>query len=342
MTDHLEPLDPDEALTYYVESRQGELAQQTLRDHEYRLRTFTEWCEDQGITNLNDLTLRDVHEWKRWKRTDNGDHDPCNVATMHGQVSTLRVFLKRCVEIDAVPERVAENVRVPTVGKDERSDDTKLEVDRAKAVLEYLRTYEYASARHVAFLLAWRIPLRRGSIRALDVGDWDTEENMLDVRHRPPETPLKNGRGGERDVNLATATSNVLDDYLEGPRIPQEQPVGRYPLLTTREGRPSVSTVQKWVYQVTRPCEIGEPCPHDEDPATCEAATYEGASKCPSSRSPHQVRTGSITAHRTAGTPRPVLSDRADASEEILEEHYDKAGRRERARRRRDHIPDEL
>lgn len=342
MSDDLKPLSPEEGLRFYVESRQGELAQQTLEDHTYRLRTFTEWCERNGIQNLNDLTLRDVHAWKQWKRTDNGEHEPCNVSTMHGQVSTLRVFLKRLVELDAVEERVADNVRVPTVGKDQRSDNTKLSLERAKAVLDYLRTFEYASRRHVTVLLAWRIPLRRGSIRALDVDDWDNDEQILEVRHRPPETPLKNGDGGERDVNIADATADVLDDYIESQREHVQESAGRRPLLTTREGRPSVSTLQKWCYLLTRPCEIGNPCPHDEDPETCEAATYQGPSKCPSSRSPHQLRTGSVTAHRNAGTPRPVLVDRADASEDVLNEHYDKAGRRERANRRRDHIPDEL
>jgi site-specific recombinase XerD len=342
MGDDLRPLTPDEGLTYYLESRQGELAQQTLKDHEYRLLTFTRWCKREGIDNLNDLTLRDVHEWKQWKRTDNGEHEPCNVSTMHGQVSTLRMFLGRLVELDGVHERVADNVRVPTVGKDERSDDTLLSVERAKVTLEYLRTYEYASTRHVAFLLMWRVPMRRGSVRALDLRDWYPDDRILEVRHRPPETPLKNGDDGERDVNIATTTAQVIDDHLAGIRPATEDPTGRHPLLTTRQGRPSVSTVQKWAYQVTRPCELGEPCPHDKDPATCEAATYEGASQCPSSRAPHHIRTGSVTAHRNAGTPRPVLSDRGDASEDILEEYYDKAGRRERARRRRDHIPDEL
>jgi hypothetical protein len=93
---------------------------------------------------------------------------------------------------------------------------------------------------------------------------------------------------------------------------------------------------------VTRPCEIGEACPHDEDPATCEAVDYDKASKCPSSLSPHPVRTGSITAHRDAGTSRQVVSDRGDVSEKILEQHYDKASKRQRMRRRRDHIPEDL
>lgn len=334
----LEPITPEAALDYYVDARRGEVAKATLRDHEYRLQTFTDWCEDEGITNLNDVDLRDVHRWRVWKREERG----CNINTMHGQVSTLRTFLRVVAGIGGVRRRVAENIRVPTPGKDERSDDTKISPERAHATLDWLSTYEYAGQRHVTFLLAWRIPLRRGSIRALDLDDWLPEEQILQVRHRPPETPLKNGDGGERDVNIASDVAAVVDDYLANSRRRRGGPDDRESLIVTREGRPVVSTVQQWIYQVTRPCVIGDPCPHDEDPETCEAATYSGASKCPSSRSPHQIRTGSVTAHRNAGTPRDVLSDRADASERVLDEHYDKAGLRDQAKRRRDHLPDSI
>jgi hypothetical protein len=38
------------------------------------------------------------------------------------------------------------------------------------------------------------------------------------------------------------------------------------------------------------------------------------------------VRTGSVTAHRTAVTPRPVISDWGDASEDVLEQHATRRG----------------
>lgn len=66
------------------------------------------------------------------------------------------------------------------------------------------------------------------------------------------------------------------------------------------------------------------------------------ASGCPSSVSPHAIRTGSITALRDSGTPREVVSDRGDVTEKILEKHYDKASKRQRMRRRKDHVPEDF
>ena len=66
------------------------------------------------------------------------------------------------------------------------------------------------------------------------------------------------------------------------------------------------------------------PCPHGNDPQTCDFLTYSTASKCPSSRSPHQVRTGAITWMRNQGIPADVVAERANISVSMLEKHYDK------------------
>lgn len=341
-SEDLEPITPSAALEIYLDERRGELAEATIRDHEYRLRTFVDWLDDQGISNMNDVDVRTVHKWRVWKREDNGDREPCNIMTMQGQVSTLKQFLLRVADLRGVPETLPDRIRVPSPSKDEQSDDTKISSERIQAVLDYLRQYQYASRKHVSILLAWRVPARRGGIRALDMEDWDPEDGALSFRYRPPETPLKNGSSGERDVILKDWVAEVVQDYIDGPRIEILDDEGRSPLVTTTHGRPVASTIQNWIYDVTRPCEIGEGCPHDREIEECEAAGGGEPSKCPSSRSPHQIRTGSVTAHRTAGTPRPVISDRGDASEDVLEQHYDKAGNRERARRRQEHIPDDI
>jgi site-specific recombinase XerD len=343
MSDDLDPITPEAALEYYVDTRQYDLRETTMRSHESRLRSFVDWLQDQGIQNMNDVDVRTIHEYRVYKREDNGDDDPCNSVTMQGQVSTIRRFLDYLTDIDAVSESLPERVRLPNVDGDGTSD-AQLDSARAEPILEHLHEYRYASAQHITLLLMWRTSARRGGIRALDLDDFDAEDRALCFRHRPETgTPLKNGERGERDVALSAHVAGIVEDYISSPnRHSVEDDHGRTPLITTEFGRPALTTLQNWVYRLTRPCVIGEPCPHDYDPETCEYNSSDGASGCPSSVAPHAVRTGSITAHRDAGTPREVVSDRGDVSEKILEKHYDKASKRQRMRRRRDHVPEDI
>ncbi|WP_246308069.1 tyrosine-type recombinase/integrase [Halorarum salinum] len=319
----------------YLEHRRDEVVAETLRSHEARISKFVEWCDAEGITNINDLDGRTLHAFRVHRREEAG----LKPVTLQGQLSTLRQFLRVCAAMDAVPENLHEKILLPTVGKGQGTDDTQLPAGRAKAILEYLGTYEYASVQHVTLLLAWRTSARRGGLRALDLGDFDQEDDALEFRHRPAtDTPLKNGEWGERDVALLKGVADVLRDYINGPRHTVQDEHGRAPLITTQRGRPSVSTIQSWVYRVTRPCVIGEPCPHDRDPDTCEAMRSDLASKCPSSRSPHQVRTGSVTTFLDEGTPKAILSDRVDMTEDVMDEHYDQGTKREKMHRRQEYL----
>lgn len=87
--------------------------------------------------------------------------------------------------------------------------------------------------------------------------------------------------------------------------------------------RPETGTIRDWMYMATVPC-LHSPCPHDRDPETCEYTSYQHASGCPSSRSPHHVRTGAITWMRNRGIPAEIVAERVNASVETIEQHYDK------------------
>lgn len=338
MSSDLDPLAPAQALDMYFDRRRDELSRQSRQSHRYRLEAFVDWCDENGIYNLNDLDARDLHAYRVDRREDG-----LKPVTLQGQISTVRQYLRVAASLNAVPEALPEKMLLPRVGVDDQSSDKKLESGRASAILEYLDRYQYASRTHVELLLMWRTSCRRGALRALDLKHFDRDEPALELRHRPETgTPLKNGLRSERDVALLPAVAQVVADYVDGPREDTTDEHGRAPLLTTRQGRPSLTTIQNDIYSITRPCEIGEPCPHGEDPDTCEATEHNKASKCPSSRAPHHVRTGSITAHRDSGTPKAILSDRADVSEGILDEHYDKASQREKMRRRRRELADDL
>jgi integrase len=168
--------------------------------------------------------------------------------------------------------------------------------------------------------------MRRGALRSIDVRDLDPDENAIRLVHRPDAgTKLKNGESGERWVYLGPKWYQPVDDYLSNPdRIETTDDHGRRPLITTRNGRPTGDTIYKWVNKLTQPCKLRE-CPHDRDMDSCEALETGGyPSKCPSARSPHALRRGSITHHHLNRDVAPeVVSERCDVSLDVLYEHYD-------------------
>jgi len=112
-------------------------------------------------------------------------------------------------------------------------------------------------------------------------------------------------------------------------------------LITSQSGRASESAIQTWMYQATYPC-LHTEYPHGNDPETCEFLEYTKASQCPSSRSPHQVRTGAITWMLNRGVPIEVVSDRVNTSVRVLKKHYDQPTRREELEERRREYLDQL
>jgi len=51
---------------------ENELTEATIYSHRSRLGHFVRWCDEQGIGNLNDLTGRQLHRYRLWRR-DEGD-----------------------------------------------------------------------------------------------------------------------------------------------------------------------------------------------------------------------------------------------------------------------------
>jgi integrase len=331
----LEPIAPDAAVELYLEDRRSELSEASLHDHRSRLGHFIRWCAQRDITDLNGLSGRDLHRFRLWRRSE-GDLAPISEKT---QMDTLRVFIRWCATIDAVPADLHAKVVSPSMSDDE-TRDVMLDREVAETILDHLSTYEYASRRHVCPLLMWRTLLRRGAVRTLDVDDYDATEMSLSVTHRPETgTPLKNGPRGERFIGLQEETCAVLDAYLADRRSGVECDDGREPLLATAKGRLHVTTIQSYVHSVTLPCTYTNACPHGRVIAECEAAkTRTDASKCPSSLSPHAVRRGAITHWLASDVPEPVVSARGNVSMDVLKKHYDRRSERQKMEQRRKYL----
>jgi integrase len=72
----------------------------------------------------------------------------------------------------------------------------------AEEMLAYFEKFEYATRHHVVLSLLWHSMLRIGSLRTLDLDDYDREEQFLAVVDRPDMgTPIKNGKSGQRLIS---------------------------------------------------------------------------------------------------------------------------------------------
>ena len=331
----LEPIEPEAALELFLKDKEAELAETTIKSHDYRLRHFVRWCHEQGIENLNTLTGRQLHEYRLWRRED-GDLNKVSEKT---QMDSLRSFVRWLEAVDGVEQDLSEKVLSPTITADENSRDVMLESDHASSVLSHLEKYEYAGPQHVSLTLMWHTMMRVGGVQALDVDDYDADEQYIQVRQRPDTgTPIKNKGDGERLVALSDDICELLDDWLENKRPDVTDEYDREPLLASRQGRLQKTTLRMYVYRWTRPCAHGEECPHDRDPDDCEATVRDAASKCPSSVSPHAIRRGSITHSLNSEVPDKVVSDRANVSPQVIEQHYDRRTEREKMEQRRDYL----
>lgn len=332
--DNLEPLTPSEGLELYREDRREELSASTLQSHGYRINHFITWCNENDITNLNDVGGRDVQRFKLWRSAQ------VNTVTLKSQMDTLRVFLRFCQNIDACVDGLAESVRSPRLEHVTVTEKDIIRSNRAEDILSYLSKYRYASIQHLLIRLLWETGARVGALRTLDLDDVHLREQYLEFHHRPETgTPLKNKKKGERYVSISTTTCTILHDYLDEHRHDVTDD-GREPLFSTKHGRASINTLRTYAYRMTRPCEYnGGECPHDRDRDSCDAVRYRmSASKCPSSTGTHAFRRGAITDFLNADTPAEVVSDRMDVSQRVIEDHYDSRSAREKMELRRKYL----
>jgi site-specific recombinase XerD len=93
---NLEPIAPKEAVHLYLRDRRADLAEETIESYRYKLTRFIEWCGKEGLDNLNDLSGRNLMEFKQYRAKD------LNPVSLKGQLDTLRAFVRFCESIDAV------------------------------------------------------------------------------------------------------------------------------------------------------------------------------------------------------------------------------------------------
>jgi site-specific recombinase XerD len=328
-------LTPEQAVEDFLKEREGEVSKASHRNYKYALEELIRFCEDQEIEYINEIHAYNLKQYKIRRRKSG-----IKEVTLKNNLSTLRVFLRWCAQAGLIEGGMAEMVQLPSLSSEQRSNDEILTLDEVEDILDYFYKYEYAQRRHTIFQLMWHTCLRMGTIIALDINDYNRDKRLIEVRHRPDKgTPLKNGNEAERIVNLDNQMAEVLNDYIRGHRKHRTDDHGRKPLFTTPYGRITHTTIRKNVYAMTRPCVYHNTCPHNRRIEDCEAAQKKTqSSKCPSSKSAHPVRRAAITYHLNRNWPKEKISERANVSIDVLDEHYDGRSEGERAMTRKQYL----
>ncbi len=335
----LDPMAPDEAVKRYLDYRGDEITRSTREEYEAELRLFAAFCGRHEIANLNDLSGRDIDDYRHWRRNQSSDEGTLSTKTMRDVMYLIRNFVSYLSSIEAVPTRLEDKIEIPNLADGDGVRDTKLDTDRLNRIISYVHKHEYATREHVIWLLLSTTGRRLGGIHSIDLCDLhlDIDEPYIEFRHNPPETRLKNANKGEGPTSIDPGVAEVVKAYVDHNRKEVETDSGRNPLLTTYNGRIAKSTIRQYIYKWSRPCMVGGECPHDRDPSECVAAQTQGdASKCPSTRSAHSLRHTYITQKLRDGVPKGVLSDRCDVGEDVLDKHYDERTAEEKLERRRE------
>jgi integrase len=337
-----------QALDHYLDDKSAEYSSSTIRSHKSRLGYLVQWfSEETDYQWLSELRRADVLDYKQWRfvtprDVQNDDEltqdDAHSIVTIKTQMDTVRGFLHWAQAKGLAQQDIHVSAESPDIENGANVATRFVDPQRVKQALEYLREYEWGQRQTVVLQLAWETAMRRGTIRGLDVDDWHPDEQYIEVRHRPPETPLKNKEKGERDVAVSDETASLIDAWVSGPRPDETDEQGREPLITTEHGRVSTGCVQTDVYDALRPARIGNDCGCDGD--GCNANGKGDAYKCVGSAGPHAVRSTSITHHLNQGWPIDYLSDRVNCSAKVIEKHYDEATETEKMERRRDFVDD--
>lgn len=325
-------------ITRFIVQKRPDWNGETERTYRKSLDTFESFADENDLENASDLTLWAVGHYNDWLLAHARGYAKVTVLSKQKQARTMLKW----AESQGLVERGAHLAIDPIkLDDDEQTSSDILRPDRLKTILEYYRhsTKWRGTRRHALLEVIAHIGARRIGIRALDLDDWDPEERTLKFIDRDGrDTRLKRGQLHERKVVLSEEPAKVLEEYVARDRHDKHDDHGREPLFTSRQGRPTRTTITDWCYAATLPC-IYQDCPHSREPHKCEWASKQTkASQCPSSKSAHPIRRGSITWQLNIGRSIEDVADRAGTTPGVIRRYYDQPDLDEDLRRRISHF----
>ena len=294
----------------------------TISQYKRTIPVFIEYAEKNDVATPNQVSINLVESYVD-KLFDKYEPD----ATILTHTKNLRAWLSWLNKRDLCIESVFEILDKGELGLDPKARDEALPESEAIHIIRQLRNQRRWTSMHALTELIWNAGPRIGGVHSLDVTDFDPENHELEFRHCPNEdTRLKNGYNGERIVILQSKVADAIHYYIENDRPDSTDEYGREPLFATSSGRPSKSTLRRWIYNSTS-CRWAKEGPNQ---ASCDGSCDPDSNVCSFSYYPHAIRRGAIVNHLSNGLRPDRASERFDVSVKVIEKHYDPRLKRQR------------
>lgn len=364
----LEPQRPDDDVFHDFLDDAG-YRSSSERDHRKSWDTFRSWFRQSPNDHLSDIGTSDIASYK--------SYIPGDDVTVNGNMENTKQFIDWCQVRDYVTDEIDGDdwqQLYPDLSSEDLQRDEYLDADRGVEIMEWLESERKGTREHVAFILTFRLGLRKSACLALDDGHLhydgnaqhcdcphDIDGHHLRLRNRPelggPDSdglPLKKRGDSEPDdryIPLRSETFNAIQSYREERgRADESDQFGLRGLLQTKQSARMKSANGHGSPLYREICWVTSPATYAEECYCSFCRDREGrlsrkvASKCENSRGPHAVRHGAIT-HAfnrmsdpdTNLTPES-LSHRVGTSVPTLKQVYDRADAKEKYERHRDNL----
>jgi site-specific recombinase XerD len=187
---------------------------ESRRWYKSRLGAFICWGEEQGVTNIEDITTALVRRYVDYRRNTPANHgQPLDSHTLHGHVRAIRALLYWAAEDDLLDRQVPKRVKLPTKEQKLLAVFTPQQLDRLMRACDSNETPQRDKAM-LAVLLDTGI--RAAELCTLTLGD---------VTFTPDDAYLLvHGKGRkQREVPLGRTSRRLLHAYIHRVRPTVEE-----------------------------------------------------------------------------------------------------------------------
>lgn len=231
-----------DAIEEYLGSKQNTITHSTYDWYAHYLHVFEQWCEENRLTDLSQITAPHVQQFASSAPTKNTN-------TRHARAQIVKGFLSWCSKDDemGVKEKTVKRIEMPKVEQSEIILFTDAEIMKLFRACERMR-HPHRNKAIVHILLDT-------GIRASELCfDWDRPEeetglrmeNLILGRRRHEESFIwVMGKGRKpRTIGLGQETKSAMKSYLNRERGRSESPF----VFLSRDGEPlSVRMLQQFM-----------------------------------------------------------------------------------------------